>query len=429
MNKRLLNACFLVFAGLGFLVQSLQAQDLKRACGNQYLPDQTSPIQGKRKGPEYDIKNQAYHVIPTVVHVMYADEADSIPPSRVKSQIRVLNEDFGRYGNGTNNFDQSSDTKIRFCLANKNPDGDQTNGIIYKQVNNDTIRIENQMALKNQSRWPSDQYLNIWVVEKITSDRIESGSGSLSGFAPLPRRKAGEPSDGVVVVNDYFGENNDRFYGEGKTASHEVGHYLDLFHTWGPGANSGCTDDDGVDDTPLCQNPFFIENANNPCQPNSGKHECSGIERMTENYMDYSVDECLRIFTNGQKERMRKAIANYRSRLVSFPNVHDAGCAETFDSLNSQETVNNNLYPKVELFPNPAKDYIYVSAFAKDPSNLVLKFYDISGSLVKTVEKPAFKTDKVRVSVKGLSPGLYILETQFSKESKRQKIVITNNRN
>jgi len=150
---------------------------------------------------------------------------------------------------------------------------------------------------------------------------------------------------------------------------------------------------------------------------------------MTENYMDYSVDPCLKIFTNGQKERMRQAIANYRSRLVSFPNVHDAGCAETFDSLNSREGENENLFPEVEVFPNPARDYVYVSAFAKGPTDLVLKFYDLSGSLVKTVRKPGFETDKVRVSLKGLSPGMYMLKTQFGGNKKQQKLVVTNKRN
>ncbi len=430
MGKKLFLGKVVMIIFLGFLcfkhLASAQDGVPKTYCGTDFLPDsQQSSSQGKKQGPEYDISQQEYHLIPTVVHVIH-DGDDSVSKSLIKSQIRVLNEDFGRYGGGNNEHPDGADTKIRFALANKNPQGEDTDAINYVKASDANLILENQREIKDLSRWPTKHYLNIWVVDTIQVGRIESGT--VTGFSQLPNKSAGSKVDGVVIDDQFLGERNREYHSLGKTATHELGHYLSLFHPWGKSRESDCSEDDDIDDTPLCRLPFSSPDRNNPCEAKP-KHECGDIKRMTANYMDYSLDRCLKIFTQGQKKFMRQAIANYRSQLVSFPNVHDAGLAKTFDSLNSQDNINQELYPKVEVFPNPARDHINVSAFAKQKQTLSLYFYDLSGNRVKTVSRSDFKADKIRVTVSDLSSGLYILETRFAGNTKQQKLVITGKSN
>lgn len=395
-------------------------------CGANFLPDtQKVSQQGKRQGPEYEIGQQEYHLIPTVVHVIH-DGDDSISKKLVESQIKVLNEDFGRYGDGANEHPDGADTKIRFALANRNPEGEKTDAINYVKTTDANLILEQQRKIKDLSKWPTKNYLNIWVVDSIQIARIDSGT--VTGFANLPAKSAGTAVDGVVIDDQFFGVRDREYHSLGKTATHELGHYLSLKHPWGDKRNSGCSEDDGIDDTPLCKLPFSSRDLSNPCEPKP-RHECFDIDRMTANYMDYSLDRCLKIFTQGQKKFMRQAISNYRSQLVAFPNIHDAGLANKFDSLNSQENINQDLYPTVEVFPNPAGDYINVSAFAKESQTLNLHFYDLSGKRVKTVQRSDFKADKIKIPVGDLGSGLYILESRFAGKTKQQKLVITSNRN
>lgn len=235
--------------------------------------------------------------IPVVVHIVYQNAQENLSMAQIQSQIDILNEDFRRLNSDTTSvWPQGDDTEIEFCLAKIDPNGVPTNGVTRTQTSrssfsNDDIKFT---ASDGRDAWPRDQYMNMWVGD--------IGNGLL-GYATLPGGPANV--DGVVVNYRYFG--GPQFasppFNYGRTTTHEVGHWLNLFHTWGNG--SGCNGDDNVADTPNSEGPNF------GCA--TGVVTCNSTD-MVENYMDYSDDACMNLFTNGQKLRMRAIFSPGGSR-------------------------------------------------------------------------------------------------------------------
>ena len=219
--------------------------------------------------------------IPVVVHVVYANNLENISESQIASQIAVLNQDF----NATN-----SDLNPPSAFAGVVADSDFNfvlDQVIRKQGDRTTWGTND--AVKSFSPVVSpDKKLNIWVAQ--------IGSGIL-GYAQFP---GGSPStDGIVVSPQFFGNTGyvAAPYDGGRTMTHEVGHYLNLRHIWGDGR---CNRDDFVSDTPTSDRPNY------GC-PSSVTH-CRSLD-MHMNYMDYVEDDCMFMFTEGQKERMRALFA------------------------------------------------------------------------------------------------------------------------
>ncbi len=225
--------------------------------------------------------------IPVVVHVVYKTNAQNISDAQIQSQIDVLNEDFRRMNADANGqWSQGADTNIEFCLATVDPSGNPTNGINRVSTTKKSFRTNDDV--KKSSRggadaWDTGSYLNMWVCNL---------SNSILGYAQFP---GGNPStDGVVMLYTAFGRtgNVGAPYDLGRTATHEVGHWLNLRHIWGDG---GCSVDDFVSDTPVS------DGANYGCA--TGHVSCGTVD-MVENYMDYSNDACMNLFTEGQSARM-----------------------------------------------------------------------------------------------------------------------------
>lgn len=263
--------------------------------------------------------------IPVVVHVVHNGDAlgsgENITDAQVMSQIQVLNEDFRRLANspGHNTNPVGADVEIEFCLAVVAPDGSATNGINRVQTAQATWeRTAIESTLKPQTIWDPNNYLNMWTC------RFGGSSSSLLGYAQFPDNSGlpGMPSnggsantDGVVMNFNAFGTNalNDGTftlnptYNLGRTATHEVGHWLGLRHIWGDGA---CSQDDFCNDTPLAGA------ANYGCP--TGNVSCGSVD-MIENYMDYTNDNCMNIFTQDQKTRIRTVlnVCPRRSSLVN----------------------------------------------------------------------------------------------------------------
>lgn len=270
--------------------------------------------------------------IPVVVHIMHDSNdvypnASNISDAQIQSQLLVLNEDFRKIlgSRGYNTHPAGADAEIEFCLATRDPQGNLTNGIVrmpYDRSNSHTFG--NDFTMKSLSIWPTDRYLNIWVVKNMNG---------ILGYAYLPEDMATDPLrpqiDGVVIGARFFGSRDkqplgsnfylDNTFDLGRTTTHEVGHFLNLLHTWGDG---GCESDDNVFDTPNCSGQYF------GC--GSPPIQC-GNERMIANYMDYSDDVCMNIYTNGQKTRMRTALTTYafRAALHHPNNILLTGCTDS----------------------------------------------------------------------------------------------------
>jgi hypothetical protein len=234
--------------------------------------------------------------IPVVVHVVYNTAQQNISDAQVQSQITVLNEDF----NNTN----ADKTKVPAEFT------DEQTSVGIRFVLDRTLRVNTRVkswstndAVKNGKRGGSDavdpsQYLNMWA--------CNLGQGLL-GYAQFP---GGDPAtDGVVCLYSAFGSKAKAAgtyvsaYDLGRTATHEVGHWLNLRHIWGD-ATCG---NDGVTDTPTAHG------ANYGC-PGTIVGCTSGQREMTMNYMDYTDDLCMYMFTNGQKTRIDAVFASGGAR-------------------------------------------------------------------------------------------------------------------
>lgn len=233
--------------------------------------------------------------IPVVVHVMYNAAAENISDAQVQSQIDVLNKDFRKLNAEAASIPSaflniSADVEINFCLATVTPNGTATNGIDRYQTTMASWTSNDDMKRPQKggvAAWDASRYMNIWV--------CNLGSGSL-GYSSFPG--ATPMYDGVVIDYRYFGTINTRApFNLGRTTTHEVGHWLGLFHIWG---DTRCGDDH-VEDTPLHHGANF----GCPTYPLYNSTCGNNIIEMSMNFMDYTNDACMSMFTIGQKTRMR----------------------------------------------------------------------------------------------------------------------------
>jgi ABC-type taurine transport system substrate-binding protein len=246
--------------------------------------------------------------IPVVVHVLWNSAGQNISDAQIASQIAVLNRDFRRTNPDVSItpapfLPLASDARIEFELANLTPDGAPTSGIERRQTSvtsfsdNDAVK---SFASGGMNAWPNDRYLNIWVCPL---------GASLLGYAQFP----GGPSatDGVVILHSAFGTIGSAAapFNLGRTATHEIGHWLNLNHIWGDDGN-GCSGTDNVADTPN-QGGF------NTGAPSFPHVSCSNGPNgdMFMNYMDYVDDRAMVMFSAGQVARMQACLDGVRSTL------------------------------------------------------------------------------------------------------------------
>ncbi|MEL6346277.1 MAG: zinc metalloprotease [Myxococcota bacterium] len=257
--------------------------------------------------------------IPVVVHVVHNGEAvgegPNISYAQIQAQIDVLNEDFRR-SDGTNGFNEhpdGADTQIEFFLAELGPDGAVLEEPGVDRVDGERatwpkgpIRNPIDTSLKPQTSWDPDEYFNIWTVNFggfVSRDLLGYAQfPSESGLSGLSDDEGSAETDGIVVGYKYFGssEKGDfpdliEPYDLGRTTTHEVGHWLGLRHIWGDG---DCGVDDFCEDTPNAAAPNFDCVSNISC----------GSADMVENYMDYTADACMNIFTVEQRARMHTVL-------------------------------------------------------------------------------------------------------------------------
>lgn len=248
----------------------------------------------------YRLVNGVYE-IPVVVNVLYRTTAENISTTLIQSQINVLNADFAATNSDLNllqstvfNGVQSGNTNIRFVLTN----------VISKQTTKTSWGTRDAMKKSKQGgidpTSPTTN-MNMWVC---------TIGGGILGYAQFPGGSSA--TDGIVIDSKYVGVTSNSGpsapYNLGRTATHEVGHWLNLRHIWGD-ATCGT---DLVNDTPT------HNAANYGCLAAGHKSTCPGTPiEMTMNYMDYTYDACMYMFSTGQKTRMLALFATGGAR-VSF---------------------------------------------------------------------------------------------------------------
>jgi len=253
--------------------------------------------------------------IPVVFHVLYRTAAENVSQAQIQSQLDVLNADFRKLNGDISGVPSvfqglTADMELNFCLATQDNNGAATSGVERRSTTNTSWSANNNNMKFYSSggldAWNRDKYLNIWVCNL---------SGGILGFATFPGGAANV--DGVVITYTGFGTTGSATapFDKGRTATHEVGHWLNLYHIWGDDG-TGCTGSDQVSDTPNQAD----ENYGCPVFP---QVSCSNGPNgdMFMNYMDYTDDACMFMFTAGQKARSQALFGTggARAALLNSP--------------------------------------------------------------------------------------------------------------
>ncbi len=295
--------------------------------------------------------------IPVVVHVVYSNASQSITPAQAAQQVQVLNDDFAKLNSDASNVPAAfasvaSGANIRFCLAQRTPSNTATTGIIYKATGvtqfgtNDAVKDN---AQGGSDPWDVTKYVNIWICDL---------TGSLLGYGEFP---TGSVSPTWGLVCDYgsvpggvtFG------YNLGRTGTHEFGHCFNLFHIWGDDSGA-CSGSDQCSDTPNQADESAGCNSVGQVVTDACSPSAPGIQWM--NYMDYSADACMYMFSTQQVSRMEAVVNNAPWNILASSNgctpistasvSLDASISAIISPVNGGVYCANTLTPQVVLKNN-----------------------------------------------------------------------------
>lgn len=321
---------------LALLICNLQTLLAQERCGTVAYETQLAKGNPKREtkqqfedwmkrvhmAPASKLKTQAKNqtqstfVIPVVVHVVHNGEpvgtGVNISDAQILSQINVLNNDFNRLNADRTNTPTAFQSlagsfDVQFVLAKQDPTGIATNGIRRVQGTKTTWSLSDNFQLKSQSYWPAEDYLNVWVCN--LTGFLGYTQFPVSTLPGLEGSSNERLTDGIVINYREFGSIDDgpfdldSRYNKGRTLTHEMGHFFGLRHIWGDG--SDCTATDFVSDTPA-------QSAGTSGCPSHPRLDCGSPQqpRMFQNYLDYTNDACMNLFTQGQVSRMSIVLQN-----------------------------------------------------------------------------------------------------------------------
>ncbi len=402
-----------------FLLNSFVLEAQRTCVTADYINDHPAEVQ--RGGQEASgtsgrdtVPNEVIN-IPVVVHILYKTAAYNITDDQVQSQIDALNRDFRMLNTDAVNVpaafkSRAADCRINFCLAKVAPGGYSTSGIVRKYTNKDFFYANDDMKFSSKAgsnAWDTKKYLNIWV--------CNLGSRAL-GYATPPGTDAA--IDGLVISPTAFGTRGivASPFNKGRTATHEVAHWLGLKHIWGD-ANCGS---DEVDDTP----PQYYRNFYCPTFPRISLCSVDANGDMFMNFMDLTNDDCMYMFTQGQKKKMRAQFASGNSRnslLSSF--VCDASLA-TGGPLPEDTIPVQGEKPAdhIKLTSNPVSSFIEISSTEFSTlENKTAALYTAAGVLVQ--KNILIKANRHQIPVSKLPAGFYILKVGNGKEQTSFKVV------
>lgn len=350
---------------------------------------------------------QAVITIPVVFHVVWNTTAENLSDAMIQGQLAVLNKDYSKTNSDWTQTPAAftslvANCQIQFCLASKDPSGAATNGIVRKQTTITEFGQDARMKYTAQGgsdAWDPTKYLNIWV--------IDFGSSGLLGYATFPA--SGPPLEQGVVIEykSLPGAPVMSGYDLGRSATHEVGHYLGLYHIWG---NSGSCGNDNISDTPPAQQP----NYNCPSHPwRLGTCAGNTTGEMFMNYMDYVPDNCMVMFSVGQSTKMTSVLNTTRSGLGAAA-ATKCGAGTGIDESISADNIS--------LYPNPSTGDLFMTVNIPGVSSSDIVIYNAIGEAV--LEKRVTVSDEIKVDMNSHPNGMYLVKLKTIEGTVTKKIII-----
>lgn len=333
--------------------------------------------------------------IPVIVHIIYNSSQQNISDAQVQSQIDVLNRDYRKKNADTSKIPGyysplAADCGFQFELANIDTNGNATTGIVRKHTN--VVSFQSNDAIKFTARggddaWDRDRYLNIWV------GNLTGGILGYSSFVGGPKE-----TDGVAILYTAFGTNGTATapFNLGRTATHEIGHWLNMIHIWG---DTDCGNDE-VDDTPQQQ-------AATRGNPSGMIFSCGNTPygNLYMDFMDFTDDAGMHLFTYGQRNRMQTLFAQggFRAPLLSSNGLSGTSVNSGSTDTSSGAAVNA---PALHIYPNPASNTVTVTADDASSVGSLLEIFDQVGQRLM-VTRIAGTSSQLNIS--SLPRGLYFI--------------------
>ena len=409
---------------MGTHVQAQESISLSTSgCGAKHIPSSTTYKNARlsRFTTSNDTEDSLL-ILPIIVHIVHHDDAlgtgDNLDASHTLSQLEVLNQDFRRIENtaGANENPLSADSYIGFIPAAQDSKGHKLTELGINRVNGSTFSwpeppystefIETQ--IKPATQWDPTQYINVWVldIEGPSKGRAQfPDSSDLENLAP--KQVGSSETDGFFVDTKQWGGENQLSFG--RIATHEMGHFLGLIHTWGEGEGS-CNTDDGCDDTP----PAARETIGCPIAS-----ESCGSQDMTENYMDGSGGFCQNVFTKCQIARMRQVLLRSprRRELASSPGGEIP--------VSNEIDLSSIIRLQDPLLDGDLKQIVLTASFPRS-TNVKLSLFSLQGNTIRTLfnGRTSYGDRRFVFSYAFLPSGMYLVVWELEGIRIPQKLII-----
>jgi len=374
-----------------------------------------------------------------VVHVIWKNQEENLDDAIIQSQIDVLNNDFNKLNADTSNLRPlfkpvAGNANIHFNLYSVVRV--QTNTLFSVDLfGTDLLTNVKHNADGGSDGWDPNTFINIWVCKIQPITIFGQEIGQVFGFSFPPNdlvnwpADSGAPSadeDGLVIDFRVFGVNNpnpvvipgtsDFLVVQGRTPVHEMGHYFGLRHIWGDGGLLGpndCAQSDGIDDTPFAdsQSNFDCDITKNSCTQSELFYNAD-VPDLIENYMDYSSEACMDMFSIGQVELMRNILMGPRFGLLMDPSA--------VTELNK----NNAL----SIFPNPASDHLTVTLQDVHDAVTAIQLVDMNGKIVLLKNENIYsENNQINIATKHVPSGMYLVQVRSQHGIYNGRVVVSKN--
>jgi hypothetical protein len=364
--------------------------------------------------------------IPIIFHIIHTGQTvgtgRNISLTQINSQITRLNEDYRKLNaDRTTYLTQpsftaiASDMEINFCAAKVSPTGaslaeagvDRILASSKGWTNPPYSGMSNtylEGTIKPASIWDPTKYFNVWVAEF---------NDGVLGYAQFPVLTGGNANtDGVVLDYKYTGVSSaGGVYNLGRTLTHEAGHWLGLFHIWGDDGGA-CSGTDNITDTPNQAGENYTCPAAGSVKTDGCTAASPGV--LYQNYMDYSDDKCMVMFTAGQKVRMQYVMANCIRR-------KSLNTSYVCSSVGINETVSNL---EISLFPNPSNGELNVTVDLLNSEDFTISVINTLGQVVKEVNQLHSNGGTVKLDLSSNSNGVYYVTVKTKSGSKTKRFIL-----